>query len=189
MSSLPERDLVTLFRDGDNDAGNELYTRYKSRLAGLCYNMMHDSDMAGEMVQETFYRLLKQRHLVDPNRNFGAFVHRMAFNLCIDAIRKRKVMVDWDDFSWVQEEAPSTDDAYFGTVTKVQHKSIWKTVEQLPTSARTLIELRYRSELTPESIAEVLGVPASTIRVRLHRARKMLADILGPDWVAENETT
>jgi RNA polymerase sigma-70 factor, ECF subfamily len=173
-----EAEIVARFRAGDNEAGNELYNLYRTRIHALCYSMLHDSDSASDVLQETFFRLLKMRTKVDPSRSFGAFIHRMAYNLCIDAIRRRKSLKEYDDFSWLEDSMATDVDEDVVTDAKTHLDAILAGIDKLPTSAKMLVELRYRSALTPEQIGEVLDVPPSTIRVRLHRARKMLLGLI-----------
>ena len=175
---LSETILVSRFKSGDNNAGNELFIRFKTRLFGMCMNITLNNDLAAEVVQETFFRLLKIRDRLDPTKNFSAFIHKMAFNYCMDELRKKKKKVNLDDFSWVEQEIPAIDEVFVNAEDTFELKKVWEAVAKLPSSARTLIELRYRSVLTPDQIAEVLEVPASTVRVRLHRARKTLAGLL-----------
>ena len=187
-SLLSEVKLVARFKSGDNEAGNELFIRFKSRIFGMCYNITANNDLATEVVQEAFFRLLKIRQRLDPSKNFSAFLHKMAYNLCMDELRKNKKKVHIDDFSWVEQELPAVDDVFINAENTFEMKKIWDAVASLPTSARTLIELRYRSILSPDQIAEILEIPASTVRVRLHRARKTLAGIIVRDeYIKRNE--
>ncbi|GAB4159610.1 MAG: sigma-70 family RNA polymerase sigma factor [Planctomycetota bacterium] len=185
---MTERKVIELFRDGDQEAGNELFRRFNGRLYAMCLNITRNNDIAIEVVQETFFRLLKIRSRIDVERNFSSFIHKMAFNLCMDELRKRKQSSQWDEFAWVEGEAPASDDEFLLKEKEISLEAVWEAVDKLPLSARTLVELRYRSELSPEEIATVLEIPASTVRVRLHRARKLLAGHLAYLIRGENET-
>ena len=185
-SGRSEQILLDLFRRGDNEAGNEIVLLYRDKLFGMCYNILGCHDLAAEVVQEAFFKLLKNRKRIDPKRNFSSFIHRIAYNLCLDQIRRRKLSVNMDDFSWVQEEAASPEARISYSEIKKSMQKVWNTIDSLPISARTILELRYRSQLTPDEISDVLEIPSSTVRVKLHRARKLLAAKLSS--LSENET-
>ncbi|MDZ7815453.1 MAG: sigma-70 family RNA polymerase sigma factor [Planctomycetota bacterium] len=177
-SGMEERQVLIRFRNGDSEAGNELFRRYRDRVFAMCANVTGNRDLAAEAVQEAFYRLLRIRNKIDPDKNFSAFLHKMAYNLCMDELRRKKNAVSWEDFSWVEEELPSVDELFAENEHKIEMKEVWQAVEKLPLSAKTLMELRYRSRLSPDEIANILELPASTVRVRLYRARKALAGML-----------
>ena len=185
-SGRSEQILLDLFRRGDNEAGNEIVLLYRDKLFGMCYNILGCHDLAAEVVQEAFFKLLKNRKRIDPKRNFSSFIHRIAYNLCLDQIRRRKLSVNMDDFSWVQEEAASPEARISYSEIKKSMQKVWNTIDSLPISARTILELRYRSQLSPDEISDVLEIPSSTVRVKLHRARKLLAAKLSS--LSENET-
>ena len=177
-ASMDVGELAALFRDGDNEAGNEIVRRFRDSLFAFCVRVTGNAEEAADAVQETFLKLLSIRKKIDASRSLPAFLHRIAYNICMDGMRKRRHSFNVMDFSWAEKSFPPADEDVMAIERTHSLEEVWDAVDKLPLSARTLVELRYRSGLTPDEIAEVLGILPATVRVRLFRARKLLASML-----------
>lgn len=136
------------------------------RLA-LC-RMQNTAD-AEDVYQDVFLRLLDQRAEDWDGEHTKAWLIRTTLNRCADLhrFRLRRPVLALED---IPELARPADDSAAG---------LWDAVARLPEKLRTAVHLHYAEGYSTEEIAALLGVPAATVRTRLHRARRQLKDLLG----------
>ena len=75
---------------GNQDAFEEIVTLFQHRLYHVCYRMLSNAQEAEDIAQEAFVRAYINIHTFDQNRKFSTWLFRIATNLCIDRIRKKK---------------------------------------------------------------------------------------------------
>jgi RNA polymerase sigma-70 factor, ECF subfamily len=176
---------------GDRAAFGQLMHRYAGAVYNLAYRMLGSAEDAEDASQEIFLRAYTRLESFDRQRRFSTWLLSIGSNYCIDRLRRRR-------FSWM-----TLDDAAFTLPSKErsperialdreQQATVQQALQQLPENYRMVTVLRYWSDLSYEEIANVTGLPESTIKTRLHRARHMLAKALGPEehmlWEAETTT-
>ena len=134
------------------------------RLA-LC-RMQNTAD-AEDVYQDVFLRLLQQTADWD-DEHMKAWLIRATLNRCADLhrFRLRRPVLALEDIP--ELERPADEGA-----------GLWDAVARLPEKPRTAVHLHYAEGYSTEEIAALLGIPAATIRTRLHRARRQLKDLLG----------
>ncbi|EES71601.1 MULTISPECIES: RNA polymerase sigma factor SigW [Paenibacillus] len=173
--------LVKLARKGDQEAFAELVDLYKDKLYHLGYRMLSNRHEAEDVVQETFLRVHKNWNRYDDKQKFSTWIYRIATNLCIDRLRKRKPsyyldaeMNDQDGLDGYtlipgDERTPETE--YLLSETQL---TIHQAIEGLPAKYKSVIVLRYLQELSLQEISEVLDMPVTTVKTRVHRGREFL---------------
>ena len=135
------------------------------RLA-LC-RMQNTAD-AEDVYQDVFLRLFQQAADWD-GEHTKAWLIRATLNRCADLhrFRLRRPVLALED---IPELARPADE---------KAAELWDAVARLPEKLRTAVHLHYAEGYSTEEIAALLGVPAATVRTRLHRARRQLKDLLG----------
>src|SRR5262245_55975378 len=175
---------------GDRAAFGQLMHRYTGAVYNLAYRMLGNPEDAEDAVQEIFLRAYTRLASFDRTRRFSTWLLSIGSNYCIDRLRRRR-------YSWL-----TLDDITFSLPSRErgpersaleheQQQIIQRALQQLPDNYRTVTVLRYWNDLSYEEIARVTGLTESTIKTRLHRARHMLAEALGPEekMLWETETT
>src|SRR5438309_3456587 len=81
--------LIRSYVEGDASAFDRIFARYHQRIRALCSKHVGDGQVAEDLVQETFYNVLRSLRRVDDTFNFSAWIHRIATNLCHDELRRR----------------------------------------------------------------------------------------------------
>ena len=135
------------------------------RLA-LC-RMQNIAD-AEDVYQDVFLRLLQQTADWD-DEHMKAWLIRATLNRCADLhrFRLRRPVLALEE---IPDMAASGDP---------KDAELWDAVARLPEKLRTAVHLHYAEGYSTEEIAALLGIPAATVRTRLHRARRQLKDLLG----------
>lgn len=132
--------------------------------------MTGDHDAALDITQEAFARLYRHWRRVSRYEAPGAWVRRIAVNLAISHLRRRKVQQRLlPALATPVPPPPEKDD------------SVLAAVRALPPSQRAAIVLFYFEDQPTSEVAALLGCSEATARVHLHRARAKLARVLGPD--------
>lgn len=123
---------------------------------------------AEDVYQDVFLRLLGQAAEDWDGEHLKAWLLRTALNRCADVGRFR-----------LRRPALSLDEIPDLTQPDDEAAELWEAVAHLPEKLRTAVHLYYAEGYRAEEIAAMLGVPAATVRTRLHRARGKLKDLLG----------
>lgn len=89
MPASDDLALITAYLDGDAGAFDLLFQRYHARVRAVCLRYVGDDTVAEDLVQETFFRVIRALKRVDQSFNFGAWLHRIAVNICQDELRRR----------------------------------------------------------------------------------------------------
>jgi RNA polymerase sigma-70 factor (ECF subfamily) len=171
MRHVPDAELIRLARDGSPEATSTLFERYWSLAWRSAYGVIGDQALAEDAAQDAVERAFGALDQFDESRPFGPWLKRIAVNLAIDHLRRRRHATLDDDFAtfraWTFGDAGEDD---------VELRAVAEAVASLGTAKRTVIVLRYWLDLPLEEIAGVLGLPVGTVSSRLHRA---VADLQG----------
>ncbi|MNO59017.1 ECF RNA polymerase sigma factor SigW [compost metagenome] len=173
--------LVKLARKGDQGAFAELVDLYKDKIFHLAYRMLSNRHEAEDIVQETFLRVYKNWNRYDEKQKFSTWIYRIATNLCIDRLRKRKPsyyldaeMNDqegMDGYSLIPGDERTPESEYLLSETQ---QMIHHAIEGLPAKYKSVIILRYLQEMSLQEIGDILDMPVTTVKTRVHRGREFL---------------
>jgi RNA polymerase sigma-W factor len=182
-SQVKEEDILLIerCRGGDEAAYRALLKKYDSAVFSICFRMVRNREEARDLAQDVFIKVFRMLDRYNPTYAFSSWLFKITANLCIDAIRKKRVTVHSIDEPVEQEGGTMTRQYEAAvrnpeeTVIDREHGAmIAKAVEKLPEHYRIIILLRHQEQLAYEEIAEVLRIPLGTVKARIHRAREML---------------
>jgi len=170
---LKDRELVERCLAGEADAFHGLVDRYRDALYRLVYRFLGNHHDALEMTQETFARAWEKLATFDVNRPFRVWLFSVGANLSRDLLRKRgrRGLVHSDD---MLRGAPGGESPERAAATREEHERLREAVTRLPDEKRLVVILRYFEGMSLAEMAEIVGEPRNTLKVRLHRARKDL---------------
>lgn len=179
--------LVLAAREkGDERAYADLMRYYREPIYLLLLRMTHNPTEADDLTIETFGKAFCQLHTYSPKNTFATWLFAIASNSGIDYIRRQhmdtvslsSISVSGDDDTY-EYPLPSTDanpeEALIGNQRGMVLREV---VGQLKPVYRRIVEMRYFEELSYEEIAQSLKIPLGTVKIRLRRARMLLAEII-----------
>ncbi|WP_096202068.1 RNA polymerase sigma factor SigW [Bacillus sp. FJAT-45350] len=185
MEKLIKR-LIKEVKSGDTEAFGELVEMYKDKVYQLSYRMLGNMHEAQDVAQEAFLRAYTNIDRYDTNRKFSTWLFRIATNLAIDRLRKRKPDFHLEDpikgteGMTVQSQIASTEELPDDQVVKVEMQEwIQDEINHLPPKYRSAIILKYIEDLSLKEISEILDLPVSTVKTRIHRGRETLRKRMG----------
>ncbi|MCS6856198.1 MAG: sigma-70 family RNA polymerase sigma factor [Sandaracinaceae bacterium] len=182
-----DRELVERAQRGDGQAFRLLFERYHRRLYALVYRMLQNREDAMDCVQEAFVKVYRHLPNFQGSASFYTWLYRIAFNLAIDQLRRRrggatigldeKVRQEEDDDQSIRprllEENP------LRTVLRQRlAQRIQEALDKLPPYHREVLLLREIEGMSYEEIAQVLDIPKGTVMSRLFHARRKVQDDL-----------
>ncbi|HVS04345.1 MAG TPA: sigma-70 family RNA polymerase sigma factor [Thermoanaerobaculia bacterium] len=179
----PDEELVARTLAGDQGAFATLVRRYQERLANFLFRLLRDLETAHDLAQEVFLRVHQALDRYDPQYKFSTWIFRVAHNLAIDEIRKRRVPMvslqrsDGDEtHEW---ELPGEGPTPYQELRNLERgTAIGEAIDALPPDYKELVVLRHFGELSYEEIAQLKRMPLGTVKNKLFRGRQMLKDRL-----------
>ncbi len=174
----PGRDerLMAAARDGDLASLGELYRIHFRKVHALCYRMTGSGELADDLVQETFVRILRHRGSFRSEGRFTTWMYRIARNVCVDHLQRARRR---ERFKRALGESAPTGTAPEARSTG-RHDSLpdpslveRALARMAPEKREALILSRYH-DLRHAEVGEILGCSAGAARVRVHRAMKEL---------------
>ena len=174
-----DEELVALSIGGDVESFNQLVLRWERPIFALAYRVIGREEEARDVVQETFLRAFRGIGKFRGQAKFSSWVYRIALNLCRDWIRRERRApilptpdgVDVIELAAEQGPVESIEDL-------VARNDISKVVAdlmtRLPEEQRTAIILKEYHGMTFQEIADLQGVPLSTVKTRLYQGLNVL---------------
>jgi RNA polymerase sigma-70 factor, ECF subfamily len=169
-----DEELVALSMRGDADSFNQLVVRWERPIYALAYRVIGREEEARDVVQETFLRAFRGIRNFRGQAKFSSWIYRIALNLCRDWIRRERRAplvptpegVDLIELAAEQEPAESIEDL---VARHDMSRVVARAMAKLPDEQRTAIILKEYHGMTFQEIAELQGVPLSTVKTRLYQ--------------------
>ncbi|MDQ3646496.1 MAG: RNA polymerase sigma factor, partial [Actinomycetota bacterium] len=172
---LDERELSLAFNRGEDGAYQAIYDRYAPRVHGVCRRMLGNPQDAQEASQETFLKVYQALPRFNGRYQLGAWVTRIATNVCLDHIRSRSrkpVESELFDLSESELEATPEGDPEQAYLRGVETRRVRRVLAKLPPMHRAAIVLRDFEGLSYAEVAAALGVTECQVKALIHRARQ-----------------
>jgi RNA polymerase sigma-70 factor (ECF subfamily) len=176
-SGLSDARLVEEVRTGNRDAFGQLVIRYERRVIRVIMRFVSDYDLARDLTQEAFLRSYERLDQFDPSRRFGPWLFRIAVNLTLDYLRRKKRNGWWSLFSEAGEDHqpdPATADPRLQLDLSQEIQAV---LAQIPEKYRMVLVLRDLENFTTSEIAAITERKEATIRWRLAEARNRFKQI------------
>lgn len=172
---------------GEISAFEELVNRYKNSVFAIVYRMTGQYQEAEDISQDVFLTVYQKLYQFDQSKKFGPWIHRIAINTCISALRKKNKVVTLNfDETYIQQYEVDCHYTYDDPEKMFERKelraNIEKAINELPDSYKTIILLRYQMDYNNQEIADILEISKENVEVKVHRARKALRKIILKRW-------
>lgn len=178
-----DEELIARFQDGDSYAFDQLVRKYKDPLLNFIFRFIGDLNESEDIVQDTFYRVYKNKHYYKEVAKFSTWIYTIAGNLAKTELRKRKrrkiFSINKETQSEKEFELPDPErDPEEEVNSTLTEKHIYKAIRNLPPKFRQVIILRDVQGFSYEEISSIIKVPLGTVKSRVNRARLRLQDDL-----------
>ncbi|RAR46826.1 RNA polymerase sigma factor [Flavobacterium lacus] len=174
--------IIEKATNGDQVAFTSLLDMYWNEVYGFMLKRTENETDAEDITIETFSKAFDKIANYNPEFQFNTWLIAIAKNVHIDMLRKKKIslfvdMTDEEDHQAynVADTTPSAEDKL---ITEQNLSRLLEYIKQLKPHYQEVIQLRYFQELSYQEIAEQLNEPLSNVKVKLLRAKKLLAEII-----------
>jgi RNA polymerase sigma-70 factor, ECF subfamily len=170
-------------RRRDPDLLDRLIEQYQHRLLRYLVYLSGNRELAEDLFQETWIRVLERGHQYDGKHEFSTWLYAVARNLTIDYLRKKNP-VSLDGLMGDEEHAPLEPAdprpmAWQVVQRQEQAERIGAALLSIPVEYRETVVLRFQEGLSLDEIAAVTRAPLGTVKSRLYRGLNMLMSQLG----------
>ena len=179
--------LVCAARDkGNHKAYSDLMATYREPLYLLLLRMTHNTTTAADLTIETFGKAFLQLHRYAPTATFGSWLYTIGVNTYIDHLRRNRLdtvpLSETErnsDGDIIEYQIPSGQPNPEEAMIRMQRdEALKQIVDQMKEPYRQIIRMRYYEDLSYEEIAQALRIPIGTVKIRLSRAKELLAAIM-----------
>lgn len=178
-------DLVERSQKGDLEAFAEIVRRYQTRIYSFVYRLLQHREEAQDATQEVFLRAFRSLARYAPEQPFPAWLYRIANNLCIDIVRRRRPRTvslsgaprdDRDETPLEIPDNKNNPELLFAN--QEIRRAVEAAIASLPYKYRVVTILRHLQDLSYQEISEITGQPEGTVKAQIFRARRILRERL-----------
>ncbi|MFD9628529.1 RNA polymerase sigma factor SigW [Peribacillus muralis] len=166
---------------GDHNAFGEIVEIYKDKVFQICFRILGNRQEAEDLAQEAFVRAFVNIRSFNIDMKFSTWLYRIATNLCIDRLRKKKPdyyldaeVAGTDGLNMYSQLASNMAKPEVEAESLELQETIQAEIMKLPEKYRSVIVLKYIEELSLKEISEILDLPVGTVKTRIHRGREAL---------------
>lgn len=191
MADEQEKVLIEKSKKGDGEAFGELISSYQKKVLNLAYRMLGSVSDAEDAAQEIFIKAFRSLYSFNERSAFSTWLYKVATNVCLDILRKRKrqnggAMVSINRYNADDDEyelpigdgAPSPHEE---AQKKEAMRALKSALDLLSEEQRAVIVMRDINGLSYEEIADIAGCSLGTVKSRINRSRLALRKLLEKD--------
>lgn len=168
---------------GCEDGWESLFNSHYERVYKTAYSILKDNEASRDIVQESFIRAFTKFHQLDDKKKFGAWVCKIAKNMCLDMLRK-KAGIKGKIISLYDEEGKFRDSiiqiADFSMPEEILERRetlrlVLKCIDSLDKTDRRIAYLRFYEDMSYAQVAESMNLKESTVKIKIFRLRRRIA--------------
>ena len=190
MTTENEKILIEKSKQGDVEAFEQLITSYQKKIVNLSYRMLGNMSDAEDAAQDIFIRVFRSISGFNEQSTFSTWIYRIATNVCLDMLRKKKRQNEKNTISihrgeendeyelQIEDNQPSP---YERAQKNAAMQALEKALNQLGDEQKMVIILRDINGLSYEEIAEITNCTLGTVKSRINRSRLTLRKLLEKD--------
>ncbi len=173
--------LIERIKDGDERAFETLVDLFSRQVYHFCYRFLGNEADAEEAVQEVFIRIHRSIARYEPRAKFSTWLFTIAKNVCLNMLRSRKggfVSLDDEEELGYREIPSSWGDPEKAAESRQFGSIVAEAVRNLPEGHRMAVILCKYHGMKYAEAAEIMGCTEGAVKLRIHRARAVLAESL-----------
>ncbi|WPU91989.1 RNA polymerase sigma factor [Mucilaginibacter sabulilitoris] len=177
MNTLTDNAIMLRIKAGDLEKMGLLFERHHRSLYGFLFHMTYNREGSEDMVQTTFYKMLKYRNTFTGDGEFTAWMYQIARNILKDSYKKIAQQArhyDVEEFADRLDGGTAADEQL---EIKQTRSELHGAMENLSSDYREVLIMSRFQELKHQEIAQILQVTEGAVKVRVHRAMQELKNV------------
>lgn len=174
MGNLNKKEIHDMFqriKAGEKEGIEDLYVKYKDLIINISFSIVKDRNIAEEISQNVFLKILKIDTEVFPDNNELSWIYTITKNQTIDYLRKQHTNIDIDSIYEINDENNEIENI-------VEQDTYNKIIEGLEEKEREIVSLKIISGMTFREIGEILEMPTATVQWKYYKAMHTLELLL-----------
>ena len=179
MNKTDDIYYIEAVRNGNVQAFSFLVEKYQKLVYTLALKLLKKPEEAEEMAQDTFVKAFQKLNSYEGKSKFSTWLYSITYNACISELRKRRIeFKSLDDRQISDLDEQKMHDYYRETRKEDQEKYLNLALARLPEDDQVLVTLYYYENQSMDEISQITGLTVSNIKVKIHRARKKMYELL-----------
>src|SRR5699024_809134 len=173
--------LIKKVKQGDQLAFSELIELYQHEVYRICFRLIGNSYEAEDLAKEAFWRAYQNINSHDSNKKFSSWLFRIATNLTIDRLKKKKpdyyldAEVAGAEGMTMDTRIPDNNQLPEDQVIGMElQDTVQRAIFRLAPEYRSAIVLKYMEDLSLRDISDIMQIPIGTVKTRIYRGRETL---------------
>ena len=172
---LSDEELVEKVRKNNQELYVEVVRRYQQPLFRYAITMVHDPDIAQDIVQEALIKAYTNLRSFNTKKKFSSWIYRITHNQAMDYFRSQRKLVSFELLPELVSSLVSKSDVEVTLDETLLREKIDQVIDQLPVQYRSVVALYYLEGKKYAEIGEVMKVPEGTVATWLRRSKIILA--------------
>lgn len=179
MMTETDEKVIEIVLAGNRDAYALLVDRYKDKVFALVMGVLKDYELTQEVAQDVFVKAFVSLKKFRKDATFSTWLYRISYNTAISETRKKKIVnIDFNEN--ILANISSENENLLRENLKIEENSklLNRAIERLLPDEKRILNLYYFEEKAILEISEITGLSQSNVKVKLHRLRKKIKEIL-----------
>ena len=164
---------------GDNSAFGYFVDTYQDMAVTIAYRVCGNMQDAEDIVQDAFVKAFHNLHTFKSDSKFSTWLYRIVYNTAVTEKRSSSYNVQYIDYEQMDVSDMYTD---FDTMSRIEDEErtvmLNKALDMMPKDEGLILSLFYLEENSIKDVALITGLTESNIKVKMHRARKRMYDVV-----------
>lgn len=172
--------LIVQLTKSNRLAFDQLFNLYSNRIYRFSRKLKLNHEEAEEVLQDTFLTLWERRTFLDPNKDFKAYLFKIAKSLIIKSFKRKALYFAYENYAKeeiVMQDSSTENLIHYYDLLEILEKEI----NRLPEARKEIFNLSRKDGLSTDEISQKLGVSRRTVENQIYRTLKLLKDRIQPN--------
>jgi RNA polymerase sigma factor (sigma-70 family) len=178
-TNMSDSDVIRLYlKTQQPNLFDILYRRYAGKVYSKCISILKDDALAQDAMQDIFTKIFLNLSKFGEKSQFSTWVYSIAYNYCIDFLRRKKKERDlFTDESHIQNAGEPVEEDNNESILEIEATKLERILEELPKDDRIILLMKYQDDFSIKEIAESLDKTESAVKMKIKRAKEKVQRI------------